>query len=115
MLLERLVANLVQNALKYNRPGGTVEVQVGADPALIVENTGDDVPPDEVAALFEPFRRRSGARIDHSGGAGLGLAIARSITRAHEGIITASSTGQRRPAGPGLVPGRGHRPGRRLR
>ena len=93
VLLERLVANLVQNALKYNRPGGTVEVQVGTEPALIVENTGDDVPPDEVAALFEPFRRRSGARIDHSGGAGLGLAIARSITRAHEGIITASSTG----------------------
>jgi signal transduction histidine kinase len=93
VLLERLLANLVQNAIKYNRPGGTVEVQVGTDPALIVENTGDDVPPDEVAALFEPFRRRSGARIDHSGGAGLGLAIARSITRAHEGIITASSTG----------------------
>jgi signal transduction histidine kinase len=94
VLMERLVANLVQNALKYNRPGGTVAVQVGTDPALIIENTGDDVPPDEVAALFEPFRRRSGARIDHSGGAGLGLAIARSITRAHDGIITASSTGR---------------------
>ena len=93
VLLERLVANLVQNALKYNRPGGTVDVEVGVDPALIVVNTGDDVPPDQVSALFEPFRRRSGARIDHSGGAGLGLAIARSITRAHEGIITASSTG----------------------
>jgi signal transduction histidine kinase len=94
VLLERLVANLVQNALKYNRPGGTVDVRVGADPALIVENTGDDVPPHEVAALFEPFRRRSGARIDHSGGAGLGLAIARSITQSHDGIITASSTGK---------------------
>ena len=53
------------------------------------ENTGDDVPPDEVAALFEPFRRRSGVRIDHSGGAGLGLSIARSITRAHGGTIRA--------------------------
>jgi signal transduction histidine kinase len=94
VLLERLVVNLVQNALKYNRPGGTVEVRVGADPALVVLNTGDDVPPHEVSALFEPFRRRSGARIDHSGGAGLGLAIARSITRAHDGLITASSTGK---------------------
>ena len=94
VLLERLVANLVQNALKYNRPGGTVDVRVDVEPALLVLNTGDDVPPDEVSALFEPFRRRSGARIDHSGGAGLGLAIARSITRAHEGIIKASSTGQ---------------------
>jgi len=93
VLLERLVTNLVQNALKYNRPDGTIDVRVGDDPALIVANTGDDVPPEEVPALFEPFRRRTGARIDHSGGAGLGLAIARSITQAHEGLITASSTG----------------------
>lgn len=93
VLLERLVTNLVQNALKYNRPGGTIDVRVGDDPALVVTNTGDDVPVDEVPALFEPFRRRSGARIDHTGGAGLGLSIARSITRAHEGIIAASSTG----------------------
>ncbi|WP_431910593.1 sensor histidine kinase [Micromonospora carbonacea] len=94
VLLERLVVNLVQNGLKYNRRGGTLTVRVGTDPALVVENTGDDVPPDEVAALFEPFRRRTGRRIDHSGGAGLGLAIVRSITRAHEGIVTASSTGK---------------------
>ena len=93
VLLERLVTNLVQNALKYNRPDGTVDVRIGDGPCLIVANTGDDVPPEEVPALFEPFRRRSGARIDHSGGAGLGLAIARSIVQAHEGLITASSTG----------------------
>ncbi|WP_250035706.1 sensor histidine kinase [Paractinoplanes maris] len=93
VLLERLVGNLVQNAIKYNRPGGTLDVRVGADPALIVTNTGDDVPVDEVAALFEPFRRLSGARIDHSGGAGLGLSIARSIVRAHDGVIAASSSG----------------------
>jgi signal transduction histidine kinase len=94
VLLERLVTNLVQNALKYNRPHGTLEVRVGDDPALTVINTGDDVPPEEVPGLFEPFRRRTGPRIDHSGGAGLGLAIARSITQAHEGLITASSTGR---------------------
>jgi signal transduction histidine kinase len=93
VLLERLLTNLVQNALKYNRPDGTVKVVVGDDPALVITNTGDDVPPDEVAALFEPFRRRAATRIDHSGGAGLGLAIARSITRAHDGTIGASSTG----------------------
>ncbi|MGK5683540.1 sensor histidine kinase [Actinoplanes sp. URMC 104] len=93
VLLERLVTNLVQNALKYNRPDGTIDVRVGDDPALVVSNTGDDVPPEEVTALFEPFHRRAGTRIDHSGGAGLGLAIARSITQAHGGLITASSTG----------------------
>ncbi|GLY93211.1 HAMP domain-containing sensor histidine kinase [Actinoplanes sp. NBRC 103695] len=94
VLLERLVTNLVQNAVKYNRADGTIDVRVGDDPALVVTNTGDDVPPEEVAALFEPFRRRTGTRIDHSGGAGLGLAIARSITQAHDGLITASSTGR---------------------
>ncbi|MEV4347756.1 ATP-binding protein [Actinoplanes sp. NPDC049596] len=93
VLLERLVTNLVQNAIKYNRPGGTLAVRVGDDPALVITNTGDDVPPDQVSALFEPFRRLNGARIDHSGGAGLGLAIARSITRAHDGVISATSTG----------------------
>jgi signal transduction histidine kinase len=94
VLLERLVTNLVQNAVKYNRADGTIDVRVGDDPALTVVNTGADIPADEVSALFEPFRRRSAGRIDHSGGAGLGLAIARSITRAHDGTIAASSTGR---------------------
>ncbi|HWS35425.1 MAG TPA: ATP-binding protein [Actinoplanes sp.] len=94
VLLERLITNLVQNAIKYNRPDGTIDVRVGADPAVVVVNTGEDVPPEEVTALFEPFRRRSAARIDHSGGAGLGLSIARSITQAHDGLITATSTGR---------------------
>ena len=93
VLLERLITNLVQNAIKYNRSDGAIDVQIGDDPALVIVNTGDDVPPEEVSALFEPFRRRSGTRIDHSGGAGLGLSIARSITHAHDGIIAASSTG----------------------
>lgn len=94
VLLERLVTNLVQNAIKYNRPDGTIDVEVGDEPALVVTNTGDDVPPDAVAGLFEPFRRLSGTRIDHSGGAGLGLAIARSISRAHNGVISARSSGR---------------------
>jgi len=94
VLLERLVTNLLQNAIKYNRPDGTIHLEVGQRPALVIVNTGDDVPPDAVAALFEPFRRLAGTRIDHSGGAGLGLAIARSITQAHNGTISASSTGR---------------------
>ncbi|MFI5959373.1 sensor histidine kinase [Cryptosporangium sp. NPDC051539] len=93
VLLERLVTNLVQNAIRYNRPGGTVDVRVGDAPALVVTNTGDDVPVDAVPGLFEPFRRLAGTRIDHSGGVGLGLSIARSIIRAHDGVIAATSTG----------------------
>jgi signal transduction histidine kinase len=95
-LLERLVANLVHNGIKYNVPGGEVCLRVGPEqPVLSVTNTGPVVPAETVPRLFEPFRRARGDRLDHSGGAGLGLTIARSITQAHEGFIaaTASPTG----------------------
>ncbi|MGI5212230.1 HAMP domain-containing sensor histidine kinase [Plantactinospora sp. CA-290183] len=95
VLLERLVTNLVENAIKYNRPGGTIEVTVGGAPALTVVNTGPAVPAEAVAGLFEPFRRLSADRTAHGGGAGLGLTIARSIAQAHDGVISAE------PAGPG--------------
>ncbi|GAA2711304.1 sensor histidine kinase [Actinoplanes palleronii] len=94
VLLERLIINLVQNAIKYNRPGGSIDVEIGDQPALTVTNTGDDVPPEAVSGLFEPFRRLGGTRIDHSGGSGLGLTIARSICRAHDGAISAHSSGR---------------------
>ncbi|GIJ44363.1 two-component sensor histidine kinase [Virgisporangium aliadipatigenens] len=91
VLLERLLTNLVQNAIKYNYKGGEVHVAVGRAPALVVVNTGEPVPPDAVDELFEPFKRLGGDRIDHSGGAGLGLAIVRSIVRAHGGTVSASA------------------------
>lgn len=89
VLLERLVGNLVENGIKYNRPGGRLTVTVGGDPALTVTNTGQAVPGEAVAGLFEPFRRLARDRTNQGGGAGLGLAIARSITQAHDGIIAA--------------------------
>ncbi|GIJ26960.1 two-component sensor histidine kinase [Micromonospora qiuiae] len=89
VLLERLVTNLVENAIKYNRPGGTIAVTVGDNPALTVVNTGQVVPAEAVAGLFEPFRRLARDRTNQAGGAGLGLAIARSITQAHDGLIAA--------------------------
>ncbi|MEV4636925.1 HAMP domain-containing sensor histidine kinase [Actinoplanes sp. NPDC049548] len=92
VLLERLVRNLVHNALKYNHPGGSVRVAVSSSTpaALVVENTGPVVAAEDVGRLFEPFTRLASDRIDHSGGSGLGLAIARSIVRAHDGTITAT-------------------------
>jgi len=93
LLLERLISNLVTNAILYNKPGGWVELEVAGEaesgPALSVRNTGQDVPAEAVAALFEPFRRLSADRTSHSGGAGLGMSIARSITAAHGGTIRA--------------------------
>jgi signal transduction histidine kinase len=89
-LLERLVANLVHNDIEYNVPGGEVCLRARpGQPVLRVTNTGPPVPAETVPRLFEPFRRARGDRLDHSGGAGLGLTIARSITSAHEGSIAA--------------------------
>jgi signal transduction histidine kinase len=97
LLLERLVGNLVANAIKYNEPGGWAEVEVagGPGPALIVRNTGQIVPAEEMPALFEPFRRLTADRTNHGGGAGLGMSIVRSITAAHGGTVRA----QPRPGG----------------
>ena len=91
VLLERLIANLVANAIVHNEPGGWAELTVGAPPAIIVSNSGQHVPAEEVPALFEPFRRLGSDRISHTGGAGLGLSIVRSIATAHQGAIHARS------------------------
>jgi signal transduction histidine kinase len=97
-LLDRLASNLIFNAIKYNQPGGSVIVNVAQNGTFTVANTGPIVPPELVAGLFEPFRRMTGERLDHGGGVGLGLTIARSIVAAHGAEIIA----QANPGG-GLV------------
>lgn len=89
VLLERMVSNLVHNAIKYNEPGGTVDIVVAREPALSVHNTGEKVPAESVSALFEPFRRLTAERVHQRDGAGLGLSIVRSISTAHGGIVLA--------------------------
>jgi signal transduction histidine kinase len=89
LLLERLVGNLVTNALAYNQPGGWVEVVVAGRTALIVRNSGERIPAEAVSSLFEPFRRLTADRTSHGGGGGLGLSIVRSIATAHGGTIQA--------------------------
>ncbi|WP_369138404.1 sensor histidine kinase [Modestobacter versicolor] len=88
-LLERLVGNLLSNAVKYNEPGGSVAVTVDAAGRLTVGNTGPAVPPEQVAGLFEPFRRMTGERLEHGGGVGLGLTIVRSLAAAHGAVVEA--------------------------
>jgi signal transduction histidine kinase len=89
VLLERMVSNLVHNGIKYNEPGGTVEIVVAQKPALSVHNSGVPVPAESVSALFEPFRRLGTERVHHRDGAGLGLSIVRSICTAHNGTVHA--------------------------
>ena len=91
-LLERLVANLVENAVRHNRPGGWVEVDTGRGGPLAVvrvANGGPPIPPDQVATLFEPFRRLEADRTGSDRGTGLGLSIVRAVATAHGGRATA--------------------------
>jgi signal transduction histidine kinase len=85
-LIERLVTNLVDNALRYNRASGTVHVITKAGPGggrLVVTNTGPVVPHDQVARLLEPFQRIAPSRTGQHEGLGLGLSIVQAITKAH--------------------------------
>jgi signal transduction histidine kinase len=90
-LVESLVANLVENALRHNVAGGRVEIAAAAVAGrahLTVTNTGAVVEPAELDRLFEPFQRLGGERIRHTDGHGLGLAIVRAIAAAHGATLT---------------------------
>lgn len=85
-LVESLVANLVDNALRHNTTGGRVEIATsisGGCARVTVGNTGPVIPPEQVDRLFQPFQRLGGQRVSHTDGHGLGLAIVRAIAGAH--------------------------------
>jgi signal transduction histidine kinase len=85
-LVESLVANLVDNALRHNAAGGRIEIATtttAGRATITVSNTGPVVPPGEVERLFQPFQQLGSERIRHTDGHGLGLAIVRAIASAH--------------------------------
>ena len=91
-LIERMAANLVENAVVHNQEGGWVSVATRTDGArawLSVTNSGAVVAPEAVEALFEPFRRLNPDRTGSDRGAGLGLSIVRAVARAHGGTAEA--------------------------
>jgi signal transduction histidine kinase len=93
--LRQLVIILVDNALRYTSPEGRVHVQAGADRdsvVLTVHDNGIGIPPEAVGRVFERFYRADSARSRESGGAGLGLAIARELVGGHGGRIEVDST-----------------------
>ncbi|WP_245667563.1 ATP-binding protein [Actinomadura macra] len=101
VLLEHLVSNLVENAIKHNEDGGELWLRTGlleGWATVQVENTGPAVPAYEVERLFEPFRRLNADRVESAKGAGLGLSIVRSVVLAHRGAVYAAP----RPGG-GLI------------
>jgi signal transduction histidine kinase len=101
-LAERLAANLIDNALRHNLPGGQINVATGtfgSRAILSVANTGPAVPAGAVDRLFHPFQRLAADRASRGEGLGLGLSIVQAIADAHGASITARP----RPAGGLLV------------
>jgi signal transduction histidine kinase len=92
VLLERLTQNLVENAIRHNRPDGWLGVttmSANGQSTVTVSNTGPIVRAYEIEVLFQPFRRLNRERTAGERGFGLGLSIARAISRAHGGDVTA--------------------------
>jgi len=92
--LSRLFLNLLDNAIKYTPMGGKVTVQSenkGAEVCVAVSDTGAGIPPESLPHLFERFYRVETDRSRSTGGAGLGLAIAWEIARAHGGTLSVQS------------------------
>lgn len=93
-LLEQAALVLVENAIKYNRPDGTVDVRVdslGGKVQLEVRDTGIGISAEHLSRLGERFYRVEKSRSREQGGAGLGLSIARGIATAHGGTLTFAS------------------------
>lgn len=89
-LVERLLANLLDNAMDYNVPDGWIQVFTGVHNGrcvVRVANSGREIPPDRVGRLFEPFQRLD--RVADDGHHGLGLSIVRSIATAHGASLSA--------------------------
>ncbi len=98
--VEQMLTNLLENAIKFNRPGGQVIVQfepgsrdeaTGTRDKILVKDTGEGIPAQHLDRLFERFYRVDRARSREMGGTGLGLAIVKHLARAHGGEVTVAS------------------------
>lgn len=92
--MERVLDNLIRNAISYSEPGSPLILSLAEQEEKVtirLENRGRTIPPEALARLFERFYRADSARATPSGGAGLGLAIAKEIVTRHGGQISAES------------------------
>jgi signal transduction histidine kinase len=93
-LVESLIANLIDNAIRHNQPDGHVVIisrASGTRATLTVTNSGPVIPGDQIQRLFQPFQRLTPSRNGRHGGYGLGLAIVNAVAQAHRATLTASA------------------------
>jgi signal transduction histidine kinase len=93
-LIRTACANLLDNAVKYNRPGGRVEIVLSADDddvRIDFTDNGIGIPPGDQERVFERFYRVDQARSRETGGTGLGLSIVRHVAELHEGSVKMTS------------------------
>ena len=93
-LLRTALGNLLDNAIKYNRPGGKVSVEYGEDEGTVIIRVADEgmgIPREDLPRIFERFFRVDKARSRETGGTGLGLSIVKHIAELHGGGISVSS------------------------
>jgi two-component system phosphate regulon sensor histidine kinase PhoR len=93
-IVDELVANLCSNAIRYNRPGGRVDVRVGlmdGRPTVEVADTGIGIPEEAQSKVFERFYRVETSRSRASGGTGLGLAIVKHAAALHDAEVSLQS------------------------
>lgn len=93
--LKQAIVNLVSNAIKYNRPGGSVQISVfieGSNSIIHIADTGIGIAPENLARLFTRFFRVDKSRSRGSGGSGLGLSIVKKIIEDHGGKVYVEST-----------------------
>jgi signal transduction histidine kinase len=90
-LLQRLAVNLIDNAIRHNVPGGSIEMRVAISdghPQLTITNTGPVIPADQTARLLQPFQRPATTPRVNNEGLGLGLSIVAAIAKAHRATLT---------------------------
>jgi signal transduction histidine kinase len=85
--LRRALRNLIDNALRYGRKADVALHREGPEAVITIHDEGQGIPPAELARMTEPFTRGEGSRNRATGGAGLGLAIARAIAEQHGGRL----------------------------
>ena len=93
--LQRVFDNLLRNAVSYSQPGGDINIRLRRQEGRIhlsVQNFGVTIPEEKLERIFDQFFRLDSARATRSGGAGLGLAIAKEIVELHGGTISAESS-----------------------